>query len=75
MIITEKQANFIEDICRVLSIPNPEISTKYEAQVWISKHIKEYRDEVEASDPFNMDMFGDLDPMEWMWGVKWQKKN
>ena len=66
MIVTVKQANFIEDICKVLSIPNPEISRKDEAQSWISHHIDEYNEVRYGRDydgGWDMDPCGCYEPM------------
>ena len=40
---TEKQLNFIEEICYVLDLDEPQNLTKEEASKWISEHIDEYR--------------------------------
>ena len=44
MEITQKQAKFIVAICKELKIDNPKITTKKEAQQWISNHIDEYNE-------------------------------
>lgn len=46
MEITKKQINFIEQICKVLDIENPNCKTKEDAQKWISEHINEYKKEL-----------------------------
>ena len=44
MMPTEKQLSFIEDICEVLEIDNPNCQTKEQASEWISEHIEEYNE-------------------------------
>ena len=46
---TDKQLNFIKEICAVLEIKNPNCKTKQEASTWISNHIDSYNLELRSS--------------------------
>ena len=62
MEITQKQAKFIVAICKTLKIDNPNLTTKQEAQQWISNHIDEYNEakngrEIDTRE-YEFEMFG-----------------
>lgn len=44
---TEKQLFFINRICEILNIDNPNCQTKEEASEWISDNVEEYNEYIE----------------------------